>query len=402
MRSVTVIGGSLAGLRCAEALRLQGFDGAIRIVGAEDHLPYDRPPLSKQVLSGKFPPERVRLESADSLDAEWVLGRAATALDVGSRTVTLADGSRIGADAVVIATGALPRRLPPAVAPPDLGGVHVLRTLGDCLALAADLTPGRRLAVIGAGFIGSEVASTAKSLGLDVTVLEALPVPLERALGAGMGALCAQLHRDNGVAIRLGVAVEGLEGGPGGRVERVRMADGSAVEADVVVVGVGVAPATGWLDGSGLALDNGVVCDSRCRAAPGVVAAGDVARWHHEALGAHVRVEHWTNASEMAQAAAATLLEGDAAPPYTPVPYFWSDQYGTKIQFVGHSGPGNEVEVVEGSVEERRFVAAYRRDGRLTGALLWNRPARIPHWMDQLAYSSGSANGSAGGAPGSS
>jgi NADPH-dependent 2,4-dienoyl-CoA reductase/sulfur reductase-like enzyme len=162
------------------------------------------------------------------------------------------------------------------------------------------------------------------------------------------------------------------------------MADGSAVEADVVVVGIGVAPATGWLEGSGLELNDGVVCDSHCRAAPGIVAAGDVARWYHERIREHLRVEHWSNAAEQGDAAARALLHGDVAMPYAPVPYFWSDQHGTKIQYVGHARPGDAVQVVEGSVAERRFVAAYGRDGHTVAALLWNRAARVPHWLDRL------------------
>jgi 3-phenylpropionate/trans-cinnamate dioxygenase ferredoxin reductase component len=382
--AVTVVGGSLAGLRAAEALRREGFDGRLRIVSAEAGMPYDRPPLSKQVLAGTWEPERARLRGAEDLDADWLFGRRATALDPASHAVSLDGGEVLAADAVVIATGAGPRRLPAAVAPPELDGVHVLRTIEDCLALREDLVRGPRVAVIGAGFIGSEVAATAKGLGADVVVIEALPVPLERALGPEMGPLAAELHREHGVEVRLGVAVAGLEGDGGGRVARVRMADASAVEADVVVVGIGVAPETGWLQGSGLQLDDGVVCDARCRAAPGVVVAGDVARWYHERLGEHLRVEHWANAAEQGDAAARALLHGDAALPYAPVPYFWSDQHGTKIQFVGHAKPGDAVRVVEGSVEERRFVAAYGREGRTVAALLWNRAARIPHWLDQL------------------
>jgi 3-phenylpropionate/trans-cinnamate dioxygenase ferredoxin reductase component len=385
MRSVTVVGGSLAGLRAAEGLRREGFDGILRIVGAEDHLPFDRPPLSKQVLAGTWRPDQARLRGADDLDAEWLLGRRATALDVGTRTVTLDNGDALDADGVVIATGALPRRLPAAVAPPGLAGVHVLRSLADSLALGAELTAGSRVVVIGAGFIGSEVAATAKGRGCDVTVIEALPVPLERALGPEMGMLCARLHADNGVSVRLGLGVTGLEaarlGANDGRVTGVRLADDSIVGADVVVVGVGVAPDTDWLEGSGLTLRDGVVCDSRCRAAPEIVAAGDVARWYHEGIGTDVRVEHWTNAAEQGQAAALSLLHGASAPAYAPVPYFWSDQHGTKIQFVGHSQPGDEVTIAEGDPDDGRFVAAYRRGGRLTGALLWNRPARIPHWL---------------------
>ena len=385
LRRVTIVGGSLAGLRAAEGLRSEGFDGVIRIVSAEPYLPFDRPPLSKQVLAGTWEPDHARFRGAEDLDAEWLLGARAASLDVATHRVTLTSGDRVDGDAVVIATGAQPRRLPPAVAPPELAGVHVLRTVGDCQALAADLGGGPRVAVIGAGFIGSEVAATAKGRGADVTVIEALPVPLERALGPEMGPLFGRLHEEHGVRVQLGVAVAGIEGGDDGRVARVLLADGSAVEADVVVVGIGVAPDTGWLAGSGLTVNDGVVCDARCLAAPGVAAAGDVARWYHEGLGHEVRVEHWTNAVEQGHAAAMALLRGEDASAYRPVPYFWSDQHGTKIQMVGHNRPGDAVAVVEGSVEEGRFVAAYSRDGRLTAALLWNRPGRMPHWSKLLA-----------------
>ena len=384
MRRVTIVGGSLAGLRAAQALRAEGFDGSVRIVSAEDHLPVDRPPLSKQVLAGAWEPDRAALRGVDEAEADWILGRRATALDVAAHAVTLDDGEVVHADGVIIACGATPRRLPPSVAPPDLKGVHTLRTLADCLALRADLLSGGRVVVIGAGFIGAEVASTARGIGAAVTVLEALPIPLERVLGPEMGARCGQLQRDNGVDLRCGVAVEGLRSA-GGRVTGVAMADGTVVDADVVVVGIGVVPDVAWLEGSGLTLGDGVVCDARCEAAPGIVAAGDVARWHHEGYGFDVRVEHWTNASEQGAAAARTLLHGHAAPAYRPTPYFWSDQHGTKIQFVGHSRAGDLVEVVEGSPDEGRFVASYSRGGHVVGALLWNRPARIPHWTEVVS-----------------
>jgi len=388
LQRVTIVGGSLAGLRAAEALRAEGFDGAIRIVSAEDHLPFDRPPMSKQVLAGTWEPERARLRGPEDLEADWLLGRRATALDVASYTVTLDDGSSLDGDGVVIACGAFPRRLPAALAPPELAGVHVVRTMADSLRLRDDLQRGTPVAVIGAGFIGSEVAATSSASGADVTIVEALPVPLERVLGPEMGRVAGRLHVANGVDLRLGTAVAGLEGDGEGRVARVRLLDGTAVEADVVVVGIGVVPDVGWLEGSGLTLADGVACDSRCQAAPGVVAAGDVARWYHEGLGTDLRVEHWTNAAEQGRAAALALLHGEAAPAYRPVPYFWSDQYGTKIQFVGHARSGDAVTVVEGSPDEGRFVAAYARGGRLTGALLWNRAGRMAHWLNAIASGS--------------
>jgi NADPH-dependent 2,4-dienoyl-CoA reductase/sulfur reductase-like enzyme len=232
------------------------------------------------------------------------------------------------------------------------------------------------VAVIGAGFIGAEVAATARGRGLDVTLLEALPRPLARALPPALGDVVAALHADHGVALRCGVGVAALDGA--GRVEGVRLTDGTRVAADVVVVGIGVAPATGWLAGSGLALRDGVVCDATLAAAPGVVAAGDVARWWHAGLGEELRIEHWTHAVEQGDAAARRLLAGDAGgEPFAPVPYFWSDQYDRKLQLAGRVRPDDELRLVQGSFEERRFVAAAGRAGKLVGAFAMNRPAPL-------------------------
>jgi 3-phenylpropionate/trans-cinnamate dioxygenase ferredoxin reductase component len=252
--------------------------------------------------------------------------------------------------------------------------------------------------VVGAGFIGAEVAATCRTQGCEVTILEALPVPLGRALGDEMGAVMGDLHRDHGVDLRLGVGVAGFEGGSGGRdagggvgrVERVRLADGTVVDADLVVVGIGVTPNTGWLEGSGLALDDGVVCDATTLAAPGVVAAGDVARWPSHRFDELMRVEHWDNAITMGAHAARRLLAGgdgtgfghDRLEPYDPVPWFWSDQYDRKIQLAGRSSAADEVRVVDGSTAERRFVALYRRGHRLVGALAMNRPRLLMAYRD--------------------
>jgi 3-phenylpropionate/trans-cinnamate dioxygenase ferredoxin reductase subunit len=379
--AVVVVGASLAGLRAAEELRHRGFGGRLTVVGDEEHRPYDRPPLSKQVLAGSWDLDRIELTvggagGLDGLDVDWRLGTRATGLDPAGRRVTLAGGEELPYDGLVIATGARPRSLPGTG---ELAGVHTLRTLDDCLAVRADLDAGAgRVVVVGAGFIGSEVAATCRGRGCEVTVLEALPVPLGRALGDEMGSAMGDLHRDHGVVVRLGVGVAGIEGA--GRVERVRLADDSVVEADLVVVGIGVTPNTGWLEGSGLALDDGVVCDATTRAAPGIVAAGDVARWPSHRFGELMRVEHWDNAIAMGEHAARRLLDdladGAAPPgePYDPVPWFWSDQYDRKIQLAGRSSDADEVRVVDGSVEERRFVALYRRGDRLVGALAMNRP----------------------------
>jgi NADPH-dependent 2,4-dienoyl-CoA reductase/sulfur reductase-like enzyme len=384
-QTIGIVGGSLAGLRAAETLRREGFDGEIVIVSAENHFPYDRPPLSKQVLAGTWQPDQARLRGTDELEATWLLGRTATSLDVDRHALTLDGGETLVCDGIVIATGAVPRNLPGTQ---HLAGVHTLRTMADCLALRDDLDSNPRVAVVGAGFIGSEVASTCRGRGLDVTVIEALSTPLLRVLGVQMGEVCGRLHGANGVTLRLGVGVEGLQSGRDGRVGGVRLSDGSVVDADVVVVGVGVAPDTGWLDASGLTLANGVVCDAWCQAAPGVVAAGDVARWNNPFFGMDMRVEHWTNAAEQAEAAARTLLRGrHSTEPYAPVPYFWSDQYGTKIQFLGHGGGEDAVTIVEGTPDDGRFVAAYGRDGRTVGVLLYNRPARIPHYKALISES---------------
>jgi len=381
LRSVAVVGASLAGLRAVEALRARGFDGRILWVGAERHLPYDRPPLSKEVLRGEWEPTQIALarRGVEGLDTDLRLGRRAVGLDAASRRLALEGGERAAVDGVVIATGASPRRLP---GQPELAGVHVLRSLDDALAIRSALEAGPRVVVVGGGFIGCEVAASARARGLEVTIVESLGQPLEQALGPEIGSVCAALHRDHGARLRLGASVAALEGER--RVERVRLADGGALEADLVVVGIGVRPATEWLAGSGLVLQDGVVCDASCRAAPGIVAAGDVARWHHPRYGEALRVEHWTNAVEQATAAVASLLDGATARPFAPVPYVWSDQYDAKFMVAGRPRPGDQVRVVEGSLAERRFVALFGRAGRLAGVVALNRARRLMEWRRVL------------------
>jgi NADPH-dependent 2,4-dienoyl-CoA reductase/sulfur reductase-like enzyme len=396
--SVTIVGASLAGIRAAEILRREGFDGTIRLIGDEHRVPYDRPPLSKQVLAGTMEPEKTQLVADDALEAldlDLMLGRRATALDVEDRILTLDGDEKVPFDGLLIATGASPRTIGGAE---GLTGVHTLRTLDDSLALRKDFesSPGR-VVVVGAGFIGAEVAATARGRGLDVTMIEALPVPLGRVLGDEIGGVCGDVHRDHGVDLRLGVGVAGLDGSD--RVERVRLTDGTAVDADVVVIGIGVAPNTAWLEGSRLTIDNGVVCDATTLAAPGIVAAGDVARWPNLRFDETARVEHWDHAIEMAQFAARRLLRSDDEPveAYTPVPYFWSDQYDRKIQLVGRCRPDDQVQVVTGSTDERRFAAIYGRGGRVVAALGMNRPRHVMQyrqlivdgasWDDAIAFS---------------
>ena len=379
IRSVTVVGGSLAGVSTVRALRAQGFDGGVTVVGAEPHAPYDRPPLSKGFLTAPDEPSPEPLVQDDEeLGVEWRLGVRATALDPETRTVTLDDGEPLVADAVVLATGARARRLPGTE---DLAGVHVLRTLDDARALRAQLGAGGSLVVVGGGFIGAEVASSARSLGLDVTVVEALPTPLAGPLGTSMGAAVAGLHADHGVHLRTGTGVARLLGGH--RVEAVELADGTRLPADAVVVGIGATPEVAWLGTSGLDVDGGVRTDATCAtAAPGVVAVGDCGRAYDVHLGRHVRAEHWTHALHQPATAAATLLGAPA--PYTAVPYVWSEQYGLHVQLAGWTAGADEPTVAHGSVADRSFVATYERDGHLVAVLGVGAPAPFTKWRKAL------------------
>ena len=380
MDDVIVVGGSIAGFGAAAELRSCGFEGRIRIVAEEPQRTYERPPLSKGVLAGAEDPERTAWSAAngDDLGLDWLLGERAVGLDTGTRTVTLASGDELRFDGLVIATGARPRRLPGQA---DLAGLHVLRTLDDCLGLRADLDAGaERVVVVGAGYIGGEVAATCRSRGHAVTMVEPLEQPLVRVLGPTIGAAVADLHRANGTDLRLGVGVDGVEGTD--RVEGVRLGDGSVIPADVVVVGIGVTPNTGWLEGSGLPIDDGVVADRTCQVAPGIVACGDVARWDSPRYGS-VRIEHWDNAVDMGRAAGRRLLADDArAEPYDPVPWFWSDQYDVRLQLAGRAD--GEMVVTDGAVEDGKFVALYGRDGEVLGALGWNWPAKTVRYRMAL------------------
>ncbi|MFD7656247.1 NAD(P)/FAD-dependent oxidoreductase [Actinosynnema sp. NPDC059797] len=378
---VLVVGASAAGLATAEALRRKGYTGGLTLIGDEPHPPYDRPPLSKQVLAGAWEPERARLRGDDVLEAlgaRFVLGDRAVALDLDDRAVTTASGLTLRADAVVLATGVRPRTLPDQ---DGLAGAHVLRTLDDALALRADLLrPGvTRLVVVGDGVLGAEVAATARTLGLDVTLAGPQAAPLAAQLGPLVAGLLADLHAERGVRLRLGAAVLGLTAAAG-RVTGVRLEGGEELPADVVLVALGAVPDTGWLEGSGLTLDNGVVCDARCRAADGVYAVGDVARWRHEPLGALVRLENRTNATEQAAAVADNVLGANRA--YAPVPYFWTDQFDARLHVYGT--PTDEADVVAGEVAARRFVVTHRRAGEPVGVLGWNMPKQARQHRQEL------------------
>lgn len=391
MDHLVVVGSSLAGLRACETFRSEGFTGRVTLVGAEDEVPYDRPPLSKKLLSGEWDADRIRLRKPDdfaSLALDLRLGCAATALDTAARVVTLADGSTVSYDGLVIATGASPRRLP---GQPELDGICELRTLADALGLRDRLHEGARVTVIGAGFIGLEAAATARARGCVVTVLEGAPAPLARALGAPMGEAVASVHARHDVELRCGVQVAAIEGAEG-RVAGVRLVDGSLIGSDVVLVGIGVAPATEWLASSGLTLHDGIVCDETLfTGAPGVYAAGDCARWHNRLFDPHddavMRVEHWTNAAEQGAAAAKNLLAAAAGAeptPYESVPFFWSDQFDSRIQFVGRPHGDDEVHVFAGSTDGA-FAALYGWQGRLRGVLGVSMPKMVMPFRALLA-----------------
>ena len=400
---VVVVGSSLAALRACETLRQEGFEGEIALVGAETEIPYDKPPLSKKVLAGEWEVERIRLRKPDDfaeLALDMHLGNGATGLRVESRVVTLADGSDLPFDGLVIATGAIPRRLP---SQPELDGVVELRTLANSIALRDRIADGSaRVTVIGAGFIGLEVAATARQRGCAVTVLEAAPAPMIRGLGAAMGKAVAATHTRHGVDLRCGIAVAGIEG-DGSRVTGVRLADSSLIASDVVVVGVGVAPATHWLADSGLKLGDGVICDSTLQtSAPGIYAAGDCARWPNGVFAGfddeEMRIEHWTNAAEQGAAAARNMLaiaRGEPATPYESVPFFWSDQFDSRIQFVGRAHGDDEIHVFAGSTNLKNdanlengkdsFAALYGYAGRLRGVLGVNLPKMVMPFRTLMA-----------------
>jgi NADPH-dependent 2,4-dienoyl-CoA reductase/sulfur reductase-like enzyme len=371
----------LAGLSAARALRKQGYDGGLVLVNDESRPPYDRPPLSKSFLAGQVTEAHIGLLAAgETLDADWRTGVAATGLHPSGGTVELSDGTELAVDGVVIATGARPR-LPWPQLP---SGVQALRTLDDAVALRARLLPGARLVVVGAGFIGAEVASTARALGLDVTVIEAMATPLNAALGPELGAVVAGLHAAHGVRLLCGVGVTRLVGHQ--QVEAVELADGQVIAADVVLLGVGVQPNVEWLAGSGLSIADGVRCDAYgVTAIPNVVAVGDCASWHEPDLGAHRRLEHWTGARERAVIAVSSLLSGGQQKVQGRPPYFWSDQYGVTLQLAGRAAGADSVTIEEGALADYDFLAVYRRAGQPIAVLALGHARSFLRWRKQLA-----------------
>jgi phthalate 3,4-dioxygenase ferredoxin reductase component len=372
---VVIVGSSVGGVRAARALRAEGYTGHITLVGDEPELPYDRPPLSKQVLSGAWPAERAGLlttQAAANAEIELRLGVRARALDPEARQVQLADGDLLPYDDLVIATGASPR---PSPWQPE-SGIYQLRTLADCLALKERFTGGAVVVMIGGGFIGAETAAAARSAGCEVTMVDPVPVPMERAAGPVVGALLADVHRRNGVRTRFGVGVQAVSGRAGDLT--VTLNDGSELRAGTVVVGIGIVPNDQWLQGSGLAIEDGVICDAYLAAAGAthVFAVGDVARWPHPELGAQVRAEHWTNAADQARCAARNIALPGVREPYQPSDYVWSDQYDWKLQLGGRRARAVAEWVIDASDAQRPKVTVLHADatGRLCGAVCLNWP----------------------------
>ena len=372
---VVIVGSSVGGVRAARALRAEGYQGRITLVGEEPELPYDRPPLSKQVLTGAWPAERAGLltaQAAADAGIELRLGASALALDAQARLVRLAGGESLTYDDLVIATGASAR--PSPWRPPS--GVYQLRTLADCLALRKRFADGGPVVMIGAGFIGAEAAAAARSAGCDVTLVDPVPVPMERAAGPVIGALLADVHRRHGVRTRFGVGVQAVSGQAGDLT--VALTDGSELRAETVTVGIGAMPNDHWLHTSGLLIDDGVVCDAYLAAVrtEHVFAVGDVARWPHPEPAALVRAEHWTNAADQARCVARNIARPGAPEPFQPSDYVWSDQYDWKVQLAGHRARAVAEWTIGTPEAQRPQVTVLHADatGRLCAAVCLNWP----------------------------
>jgi NADPH-dependent 2,4-dienoyl-CoA reductase/sulfur reductase-like enzyme len=379
MQTVAIVGASLAGLRAAETLRSNGFNDHIMLIGNEASLPYNRPPLSKQFLTGDWEADRLPFLKSDQFEGLNIIFRSSTdavAIDIDLQTIALSDNSRVEFDGLVIATGARATQLTNLTGRPN---VFTLRSLEDSQRLGQALTTAKSLVVIGGGFIGSEVAASAHGMGIETTIIESQDALMLRGLGSLIGNALTNFHRAHGVDVRCNSRVTRVV--DDGIHTSIELTDGTSLSPDVIVVGVGASPATDWLEDSSIALDDGVITDSFCRVQskrgdplPKIVAAGDVARWYSTRHGRHVRSEHWTNAQEQGAAAAQTLLAdlgiNDAiAPTYDPVPYMWSDQFGKKIQVVGFPEINDTTHIVQGALEEAKFLALVERDGQLVGSI---------------------------------
>jgi NADPH-dependent 2,4-dienoyl-CoA reductase/sulfur reductase-like enzyme len=377
-KGIVIVGGGLAAARTAEQLRRSEYTGPVTIVSDEGHLPYDRPPLSKEVLRKEVDDVALKpREFYDEKDITLRLGAAATSLDTAAQTLTLDDGTVLGYDELVIATGLVPRRIP---AFPELEGIRVLRSYDESVALREHASAAQHAVVVGAGFIGCEVAASLRSLGVDVVLVEPQPTPLASVLGEQIGELVARLHRDEGVDVRTGISVAEVRGDA--RVETVVLTDGTELATDLVVVGIGSRPATEWLAGSGVEVDNGVICDEAGRtSAPNVWALGDVASWR-DATGHQARVEHWSNVADQARVVVPALM-GQEVPSVTVVPYFWSDQYDVKIQCLGEPEATDTVHLVED--DGRKFLAYYERDGVVVGVVGGGMPGKVMKARGKIA-----------------
>lgn len=382
MAHVVVVGAGLGGLRTVEFLRAAGFSGRISLVGDEKHEPYDRPPLSKQILAGTWPEERAALHSGELADLGVTLHLGRPAIGLDGDAVELNDGARLRYDTLVVATGVRPRRLP---GQPDHPELHVLRTLEDCRALRGSISRARSLLVVGAGFIGAEVAATARMAGLEVTMLEALPVPFARVLGEQMGQLCARLQTDNGVTVRCGVRLTDFVDSDGGIA--ARLADGSVVRADCGVVGVGTVVDRGWLAGFGVPTEGGLLCDTTglVEGTGNVYGVGDIAAWRHPTYGDRPRIEHWTSATEQAAVVAQHIAGAEITRVADAVPYFWSDQYGLTLQLIGRCDLATSVEVLHDPGVVKGTVAGYFADGVLVAVLAFHAPRLLNRYRRLVA-----------------
>jgi 3-phenylpropionate/trans-cinnamate dioxygenase ferredoxin reductase subunit len=375
-RVFVVVGANLCGGTVVQTLRQEGFDGRVVLVGEEPELPYERPPLSKEYLRGEQPLDRLFLQPPswyEQNDVEARLGIRATGVEAAARAVELSDGERLDYDALLLATGGRPRRLPGE----PLERVLYLRAIGDADRIRSQLVAGRRVVVVGAGFIGAEVAASARALGVEVTCLEMLEVPLERALGQEIGRIYAEIHREHGVDLRTGEGVDSIEKTNGGVL--VRTTQGAEIEGDAVVVGVGIMPNVELGESAGLKIDNGIVVDEFCRTSvDGIYAAGDVANHFCPVFGRHIRVEHFDNAIKHGSAAAHSMMGGTEA--YADPHWFWSDQFEHNLQYAGYAAEWDEL-VIRGSTEDRSFVAFYLKDGVVLAALGLNRGKEVRRSM---------------------